>query len=282
MSWKNMDKKDDDEEDTSFTKEEVKGWIEDGREVEASNLCIGVYGWDGTGKSGVAMDCRTEEEIEEGKEIVVIDLDDSCSSIKQKYFDSDENIVIFQPMVFDDNGDVDSPKTLDRIDALTKYLVEEEDELDLHAVVFDGVDKFKDICGDTMQIEDLNMDPNSRVKNSWNWQIRNRYYKNVMEKIKKLSCHRFYVTHYKEKKEPVAGELQVTGKEINWHWSTDGMLFQKVEMRKEEEEDGTVKFIATVQKAKGALHLENEEYVVAEVSDETEWYGLHDFYNEVM
>lgn len=284
MSWNKMsEKNEDDEEKPKYSKEQIENWIEKGRETTSSNLCIGIYGWDGTGKSGVAMDSRTPEEIEEGKEIAIIDLDGSCGSLKKKYFNSDENIIIFNPLEFDDDGEVDAPKTYNKTNSFVNYLFQNEEDMNLHSVIIDGVDTLKDVCGDKMQIEDLNMDPNARIKNSWNWQIRNRYYKDVMLKIKSMNCHRFFITHYKEKKKPVNGELQVVGKEVNWHWSTHGMLYQKVEMRKEElEDENHYKFIAKVEKAKGALDLENEEYVVAEVTeDDAEWYGLHEFYEQV-
>lgn len=282
MSWNKMDNKEEEDDEPIFTEEEIGEWINEGRDNTSSNLCIGIYGWEGTGKSGVAMDCRTEEDKEAGKEVIVIDLDDSCSSLKKRYFNNDDNISVIDPLVFDDEGDIDAPLTYEKVNYLVNHIYQNQDEYNLHAVILDGVDTFKDICGDKMQIEDLNMDPNARVKNSWNWQIRNRYYKNVMQKIKKMDCHRFFITHYKDKKKPVDGELQVVGKEINWHWSTDGMLFQKVEMRVEEDEEkGEKKFYAKVEKSKGALELETDEYLVAEVGEETEWYGLMDYYKKV-
>lgn len=276
------------EEEPIFTDDEVEKMIERGREKESSNICAGIYGEDGVGKTGVAMDSRTEEEIEEGKTVFVIDMDDSAGSIKKKYFDGDENIVVIDPVEeagLDERGDRDAPMIYNAIDDITRYLLQNQNDLNLHSVILDGVDEFKDVCGDKMQIEDLNKDPNARVKNSWNWQIRNRYYKNVMEKIKKLDCHRFFITHLKDKMEFVDGELVTTGKEINWHHSTPGMLFQKVKMFKEEDEDNnTVTFKAKIEKSKGCLSEEGNIYTVAEVDQEEgtdEWYGLDDFWEKV-
>lgn len=282
-NWKSSDE--DEEKKPMFTKEQVKGWIEKGKKREASNICAGVYGDPGTGKTGVAMDTRTDEDIEEGKKIYIIDVDGGCGSIKGKYFPNDEDIIIFDPLEdsFDDEGSRDAPLIYNKINAFTKYIYNNQDELNMHSVILDGVDKFQDICGDKMQIEDLNKDPNARVKNSWNWQIRNRYYKDVMEKIKKMDCHRFFITHMKDKKKAIDGELQVIDEEINWHHSTDGMLHQMVYMYREEE-DGKECFKARIEKSKGALNLEGKEYVVAEVdhaSDkEPEWYGLKEFWDE--
>lgn len=285
MGWNDMDEDEEKEEiEQMFDDDDVEKWIDNGRKVESSNLCCGIYGPDGTGKSGVAMDSRTEEEIEEGKEMYIIDLDDSCGSLKKKYFDNDENIVIPKFMEFDDKDDRDAPAIYNRINAFTRYLLEHENELNIHSVILDGVDEFQDICGDKMQIEDLNKDPNARVKNSWNWQIRNRYYKSVMEKIKKLDCHRFFITHMKDVKEPVDGNLVKVDEEINWHHTTDGMLFQKIYMTKDEIEDGVVEFKAKIEKSKGALGEEGNTYTVARVdqnNDEAKWNGLDDFWEKV-
>ena len=43
-----------------------------------------------------------------------------------------------------------------------------------------------------------------------------------------------------------------------------------------------MKFVAKVEKAKGALHIEGDEYTIAEVSDdETQWYSLMDLFKEL-
>lgn len=281
-NWNSSD--DDEEDESNFTDEDVKNWIKNGREAESSNLFCGIYGDDGTGKTGIAMDSISQEELDDGEQMFIIDLDDSASSIKKKYHNNHKNIVIFEPMKEVSDGARNAPEIYNAIDKFTDYLLNNEDELNLHSVILDGVDEFKDICGDKMQIEDLNKDPNARVKNSWNWQIRNRYYKDILEKIKKLNCHRFLITHMKEKREPVNGELQVVGEEINWHHSTNPMLFQKVYTQTEEVEEGLTEFKATIEKSKGALGLRGKTYTVATVNqeDETEnWEGLNEFFDEV-
>lgn len=281
-NWGNDDEENSDE-GNMFSDEDVKQWIKDGREAKSSNLCVGIYGEDGTGKTGIAMDSRTDEEREEGKEMIIIDVDKSAGSIKQKYFDGDENIII-PPLLEIKEGDRDAVETYNKIDYFTKHLFYNQDQFDLHSVILDGVDEFQDICGDKMQIEDLNKDPNARVKNSWNWQIRNRYYKNIMERIKSMDCHRFFITHMKEKKEAVDGDLKIVGKEVDWHHSTPGMLFQKVHTFREEGSDGKTYFKAKIEKSKGALSLEDKEYTIAEVESEeetSEWNGLMDYWKEV-
>lgn len=281
----NWGKKDEEEEDKPmFSDEEIEQWIDDGRKAESSNLSVGIYGKDGTGKSGIMMDSRTEEDIEQGKEMYIIDMNGKCASLKGKYYSGDENIIIFNPMEFMEE-DRDAPKVYHKIDYYTRYLYENQDELNLHSVALDGVDEFQDICGDKMQIEDLNKDPNARVKNSWNWQIRNRYYKNIMMRMENMNCHKFFVTHMKPKREAKGGELQVVGEEIDWHRSTDGMLNQKLHCYTEEKEDGEGLYLkAKVEKSKGALELRDKVYTIAEVDQEedvAEWHGMMDFWKEV-
>jgi len=231
--------------------------------------------------SGVCMDCRTEEEIEQGKKVVVFDLDGSAGPLKHKYFDDDENIVIFDPMVLDDQGDIDYVSMYNKMMMMTKYLLENQYELDLKAVIFDGLDKLLKCCEFVMKFEDLKINPDARVGQQWDWGRRNRRYYQLLELVKKLDCDRFFITHYKDKKNWSAGSTEVVGKEIDWHDQTGGMMFQKIEMSRRNV-DGKSEFVATVEKAKGALHLEDSEYTVAEVRNkDAEWYGLSDLWEEL-
>lgn len=277
-----------------YSKEEIEKWIKDGKERSSSFICCGLHGspegedikidiGDGTGKSGSAIDCRTKEDIEAGRVVFVIDVDGGCGEIKEKYFDGDENIIIFDP--FDDSftkdGDIDESAVYNKIKTMLTYLYENQDEMNLHAVILDGVDSMQKTCEGKMREEDLKINKNARLNNSFSWGIRNQYYRDVMTLMKKLRCHRFFITHIKDKREFVNNELVVTGKEVDWHYMTPGMLSQRVETKRVTTEDG-VKFVGVIRKCKGALHLEDKEYTIAEVKNkEVKWYGLMDLWAEI-
>jgi len=60
-------------------------------------------------------------------------------------------------------------------------------------------------------------------------------------------------------------------------------MFQKISLQRiEVQENNEVIFEATIEKAKGALHLEGKKYTVARVqSGATKWFGLHEMYEEM-
>ena len=50
-----------------FTDEDVERWIEEQQKATIeSAICCGVQGLDGTAKSGIVLDCRSQEEIDDG------------------------------------------------------------------------------------------------------------------------------------------------------------------------------------------------------------------------
>ena len=73
------------------------------RERDRSYLLVGIYGEPKTTKSGSVIDCRTEEEIEKGMEVHILDLDDGCSPTVKANWANDENVHIHVPNVMKEN-----------------------------------------------------------------------------------------------------------------------------------------------------------------------------------
>ena len=102
-----------------------------------------------------------------------------------------------------------------------------------------------------------------------------------------MKCHRFFVTHMKEKRMYVqkGGKkaLETVGYEPNWERTTPNMLFQRLEMTRTEIMDGVIEITANVIKCKTNLSLEGKKYLVAKVDTrdpdpESQWFGLQDFF----
>lgn len=272
-----------------FSNTDVEGWLKKPAKRQVhSKLCAVLYGVDGVCKTGAAMDCYTEDDMKAGKKIIVYDLDGSAGPIMDKYHDKwYDNIVIFDPIELTEKGEIDYVTTYNKILAMTKYLSEREDTLNLHAVVFDGLDTLLKICEYVMRYEDLKTDPDTQIKDSWQWQRRNRRYMTVVLLLKRLRCMKFFTTHLKEEKEweqsGTKRKLTVKGSHPDWEKSTPGVMFQKISLQRiEVQENNEVIFEATIEKAKGALHLEGKKYTVARVqSGATKWFGLHEMYEEM-
>ncbi len=279
-----------------YTQEEIGEWIKEAEKAPLikSPVCTVLYGWDGTGKSGIAMDSRTEEDVADGKKVIIFDIDGSASPLKKKYHHDDENILLLDPLELMPTGEIDYVSSFNRTLALTKFIYENEKDLNLHAVVFDGLDSFLKWCEMVMRHLDLKLDPDTQIKDSWNWMRRNRRYHTVVLLLKRLSCERYYTTHFKEQSRYIGGQLQVLNRLPDWEKRTPGILFQRVLLERSDQDrfgqtvDGfkpgkdQVVFTATIEKSKGALHLEGKQYTVATAgSNGTKWHGLHTYFEEL-
>ncbi len=279
-----------------FSQEQIGEWIQESLKapLTRSPVCAVFYGWDGTGKSGIAMDSRTEEDVADEKKIVIFDIDGSAAPLKKKYHRDDENILLLDPLELMPDGNIDYVSSFNKTLALTKYVVENERDLNLHSVVFDGLDSFLKWCEMVMRHLDLKLDPDTQIKDSWNWMRRNRRYQTVVLLLKRLACERFYTTHFKVQQNFVGGKLQNLGRAPDWEKHTPGILFQRVLLERSDQDrygqtvegfnpgKDEVKFTATIEKSKGALHLEGKQYTVATTgSNGTKWNGLHAYFEEL-
>ena len=261
----------------AFSPAEVKQMFDDAaKDIPESAICAVMFGHDGTTKSGVCMDCRSAEEIKAKKQVLILDLDGSAAPLKMKYFKGDPNIKIFDPFMLMPDGDIDYVATYNKILAIVRYIRTNEAELNLAAVVLDGLNTLLKICEYVMRYESLKVDPDAQIHDRWQWAMRNRRYLVPVILIKKLHCKRFFTTHLKELKNYSGSQLIHMGWVPDWEKSTPGIMFQRV-MLERKDVQGNVTFMAHVEKAKGALQLEGKEYKVAEVTKASvKWYGLKD------
>jgi len=281
-SWANVGEAnaDDPAPKADFTDDSVRQWLAEGaKHVAHSGVNMVLYGHDGTAKTGAAMDCRNEAQKKKGQKVIIFDLDGSAGPIKSHFHGDDENIVIFDPFIVHKDGKIDYVTTYNKILVTVRYIVEKEDELKLAAVVFDGLDTLLKICEYVMRYQDMKIDANVQIKDSWQWSKRNRHYNTVVHLLKRMKCDKLYTTHLKAKmswkRVGDKTELGVDSYDPDWEKSTPGMMFQKVMMERKVIED-SVEFVARVEKSKGALDLEGVEHVVAvKRGDTVEWSGIH-------
>jgi len=274
-------------ENNVLSDDEVEKLIEISRNTKCSPICMALVGFDGVGKSGILLDSRTKKDIKEKKDIFVLDLDDSCGPLKDKYFPGDESIVILNCLVVDDNGGIDYVASYVKLLSVIRYIVRNEQSLNIATVACDGLDTLLKWCEYVMRYEDLKIDPKTQIKDQWQWSNRNRHFNTAVLLLRSLKCRFICTTHLKAAKKyvPKAGggrELQITGYHPDWVSTTPGMMFQKISLeRSQHPETEKVEIWATVDKAKGALHLEGKKYLVARVTnDKAEWYGLRELIDD--
>ena len=254
------------------SEQDTEKWLI-GDEVQArSNVCCGIYGYDGTGKSGIAVDCRTPEEKKAGMKVFVFDLDGGCSPLKLLYHNNDPNIIIKNPLKRDELKNVDYEATFSRLKGAMDYIEKNIQTLNVKAVVFDGVDKFLKICEYSMR-EELSIDAAAGIEYRY-WKNRNKKYNDVIEQIKLIDVDRYFITHLKK-------DQQTNVERPDWQEKTADMLFQKVKCYKETRvEDGhnIVLLKGVVEKCKTNLAFEGKEFLLAKVIQDVvpiaDWYGL--------
>jgi hypothetical protein len=239
------------------------------------------YGFDGTGKTGVAMDCRNEEDIKLNKNVIVIDLDGAAGPLKTKFYHKDEHMIVIDPISLTPDGEIDYVTSHNKTLAIIRYITEHEEELNLKAVLLDGLDTLLKNCEYVMRYEDLKVDPMTQIKDQWQWQNRNRHYFTIIVLLKHLKCDKYFTTHLKGLKKYKGGALSVDGYAPDWQDRTPGMLFQKILLERKSIGDKVI-FVATIEKAKGALGLEGRKYEFATVQGANiQWTGLQEMFDEV-
>jgi hypothetical protein len=249
--------------------------------IEQSPVSMVLYGHDGVCKSGACLDSRFEDEIKAGKKVIVIDIDGSCGPLKMKYYPNDDNIIIVDPFEIGDDNEIDYVTTYNKLLAIVKEIYDNEADYNLACVALDGLDTLLKMCEYVMRYEDLKIDPQARLKDQWQWANRNRRYNVPIFMLRRLKCRKLFTTHYKELKTYAGGQLTHMAWTPDWEKATPGMMFQKVELRREANK-GQVQFVGKVEKSKGALALEGKEYLVAEVAGkEFKWHGLKKLFAEL-
>ena len=153
-----------------------------------------LYGEPKTGKSGIAMDCRTEEEVED-TEVWILDFDNGCEPTWRTNWDSSPLIKILPPIVRDSEGYPDLTETILLSEAFVAMANDALKEGQKLKFVFDGADRWKDIC--FLAVSEDKRSTNMKFMPLL-WGKRNKVYDDLMDKVLALNIDllgsRFLVT----------------------------------------------------------------------------------------
>jgi len=254
-------------------------------EQEKAFLICGISGNPGTGKTGVALDCRTEEE-RENHWLFVLDFDEGAEPTWRQHWKEDEKIVIFNPHVYNEDMTVDYLATADMAryfiamvnEAIDNGKIEDGDEeveiQAVKAIIFDGLDTWLDTTnmiarlnhikgGDPRQADKVKMVPTQ-------WYARTEEYKRLFKAACQLRCHKFFITHMKE----VHDGFSIVGTKPDWEKNTTAKLFQYIECKKEEK-GKTFKLTAHVRKSKTNNESVGKTFTVMEsTGGKVKWAGI--------
>jgi len=185
-----------------FSDKDIEGLLEEGTSVK-SDICALLVGDPKTGKTGMALDCRTDEDKASGKKIICIELnsDNGCKINKKIFHKDDPSIIIIDPREFsvNDNGDweFDYIRTMAKIKAFLAYVKKNIDKLNVKSIVFDGADVYlSEVCENQMRMDE-HLDVSGGVKMTF-WKKRNKYFYDVMNLLFTIDVDKYIITHYKK------------------------------------------------------------------------------------
>jgi len=188
-----------------FSDADMEKFLEGGKSIN-SEICALIVGPPKTCKTGICLDCRSEEDIANGMKIVYIEFNhDHGGRINKKIFQKDSpDIIVLDPteITVDTDGieAVDYIRTMAKTKALFKWLKTNKDKLKLKAIVVDGADRFlSEVCERQMRL-DQNIDVTGGVSLKF-WMSRNRYFHDVMDRLLEIDVDKYIISHPKEDKD---------------------------------------------------------------------------------
>ena len=291
MDW-TKDKKgnatsDDKPEDDFFAeaKKKILEQIADRLARDRSFHLCSITGNPKVGKTGLVLDCRTEEEIEKGMKILVLDFDNGAEPTWDAAWDRDENIVIFNPIKVRVDGSTDWEETFNNANYFCAYAKELIEEGNVKAFCLDGVDKAFEGSSDVLRelLVKQQTREGSIVKatdsvrvSTLDWKIRNRIYNRLLDLVCNLQCDRFLITHMK----PVYDNINVptpVGEIPDWHKSTPARFIQMIHIDKVSRMDGDkehTSYIAKLTASKTNPKLVGKEWTIFTTNGENKWFGI--------
>ena len=253
-------------EDDSFNLEKIKSfWTED-NELKEKLVCL-LYGSDGTAKSGIALDCLTDEDIKAGMRAMVIDLDGGnipliirqhkarCEKLGRKVNDV---YLVRNPVAMNvETGDVDYKKTFLNIKEAIFLAKHNHKELNLKFIVYDGLSTALKYAEYQMRVE-KHLQTDGGVQLLY-WLIRNKIFKEILDQVKALPISSFYIAH----EDFILKELSDNS---SIKEATNSMMHQKIRcVRIDNKVKGIVEFKATIDKSKYVPESEGSSFTILSV-----------------
>lgn len=254
-------------------------------EQETAFMICGISGNPGTGKTGIALDCRTEEE-KETHWLFILDFDEGAEPTWRQHWSNDEKIVIFNPFIYNEDMTVDYMATADMAryfiamvnEAIETGQIEDSEETveieAVKAIIFDGLDSWLDTTNMIARLNHIKgKDPRAADKVKMvptQWYARTEEYKRLFKAACQLRCHKFFITHMKE----VHDGFEIVGLKPDWEKSTTAKLFQHIEC-KMEERGKTFKLTGQVKKSKTNADNVGQSFTIMENDGKTiTWNGI--------
>ena len=190
-----------------FSPENMRAWMEKSKKTKKSSICALMIGQPKIGKSGVLLDCLTDEQIAAGKKLIIFELnsDNGCDVNKKEFHNENDNIIVLNPsedssMYIPDkegNLQLDYIAVMAQIKATIQTIKQDIENGDdtIQAIGFDGLDIFlTEVCESQMRMEE-HIDAAGGVAMRY-WKNRNKYYYDVINMLLSIDVDKYFITHY--------------------------------------------------------------------------------------
>jgi hypothetical protein len=285
MVWETKDKNEDEETEKQskyqLAKAKMLEQIKARQARDKHFLCLSITGNPKVGKTGLAMDCRTEEEIKEGYKILILDWDNGAEATYGSCWKGDNNIMIFNPEERNSDGTVNWDLTFENSHSFIQFAHEQIANGKVKAVVLDGADKVYEGASQALrkhlvksQKRDGSVihDTDSVRVSPLDWGIRNQINNRLVDSFLALQAHRILITHMKPVYDSIAVPTPV-GEVPDWHKSTPAKFNQMLHIRKQKT-GATTHYIAEMQASKTRPDLVSKEWVIFTTNGENIWHGI--------
>ena len=238
---------------SAYSDESMKDWLFEKTDEQDKFVCL-ILGGDGTAKSPLALSYMTDEDIKDGKRVVVVDLDAGNVPLINKYHkerckslgrEANDVFLVKNPLTHittKEGIEIDYKATFNKTQGIVKLLQDKKfrEEYKIKYIIFDGLSTALKMAENQMRVE-KNIDATGGVMLKF-WLIRNKLFTEMVEAMKSLPISSFFIAH--------EDFILKTGEEnSSVKIKMNAMVHQKIHMVKKKIGDETI-FRATITKSK--------------------------------
>ena len=240
-------------------------------------MVLSIEGQAKQGKSGLGLDIRTEEEIEEGYVIRFLDFDDGAEATWKTCWDSDENIYVYCPNHYNSDGTENYALTMQNAINFIRETEEmiEDEETNVRAIVVDGMDKWNDCVTNKLRYERVKGDRKKMQEPipPTAYGARNIDHNELLISVIKLQCDKIFITHLK----PTFGDHMnptPTGYVASWNKDVPDKMLQMISIR-DESIGNNIKYVARLKASKTNPNMIGKTWTIFESKgNKAEWHGI--------
>jgi len=248
---------------------------------EFSHQIISIAAKPKLGKSGLGLDIRTKEEIEEGYIIRFLDFDDGAEVTWKTCWNNDEGIYVYCPNHINSDGTENYALTKQNAINFLRETTEMISEgVKVRAIIVDGMDKLNDCVTNKLRYE-INKGDRKKMTNPISptqYGARNIDHDEVFRNALMIDADKVFITHLK----PTFSDHMnptPTGFVPNWNKDVPDRMHQMIKIS-DESLGKNVKYVARLLASKTNPSMVGKTWTIFESDGKTaKWNGIPEMRN---